>query len=190
MTNPNPGLQQRKCTTSIAGRGWSDHERRYLTRQLLVRWIRRGWKDGSKRKGIRNFLVCLQKQEPVEGWEYSSLIGWKFHRKERSTDTFRRCRWSRKMVPSDRIGPSAIFKLEGALVSLSKDPWETLYYQIWIATFLISESYPLIFLHLFVLARCHKIMIYFSPVLFSHSKMLALLKSPCCIFQSLVYSFF
>ncbi|XP_070771991.1 myoferlin isoform X2 [Enoplosus armatus] len=54
-------------------------------------------------------------QEPGEGWEYSSLIGWKFHRKERSSDTFRRRRWRRKMVPADRIGASAIFRLEGAL---------------------------------------------------------------------------
>uniref|UniRef100_I3KQ65 Myoferlin n=1 Tax=Oreochromis niloticus TaxID=8128 RepID=I3KQ65_ORENI len=50
-----------------------------------------------------------------EGWEYSSLIGWKFHRKERSSDTFRRRRWRKKMVPSDCIGASAIFRLEGAL---------------------------------------------------------------------------
>ncbi|XP_037133650.1 myoferlin-like isoform X2 [Syngnathus acus] len=50
-----------------------------------------------------------------EGWEFSSLIGWKFHRKERSSDTFRRRRWRRKMAPEDRLGASAIFKLEGAL---------------------------------------------------------------------------
>uniref|UniRef100_A0A672H0F0 Myoferlin like n=1 Tax=Salarias fasciatus TaxID=181472 RepID=A0A672H0F0_SALFA len=55
------------------------------------------------------------RREPGEGWEYSSLIGWKFHRKERSSDTFRRRRWRRKMIPSDCIGASAIFKLEGAL---------------------------------------------------------------------------
>ncbi|CAL8381790.1 unnamed protein product [Gadus morhua 'NCC'] len=50
-----------------------------------------------------------------EGWEFSSLIGWNFHRKERSSDTFRRRRWSRKMAPEDRLGAAAIFKLEGAL---------------------------------------------------------------------------
>ncbi|XP_068162366.1 myoferlin-like isoform X2 [Antennarius striatus] len=50
-----------------------------------------------------------------EGWEFSSLIGWKFHRKERSSDTFRRRRWRRKMAPEDRMGASAIFQLEGAL---------------------------------------------------------------------------
>uniref|UniRef100_A0A7N6BMJ5 C2 domain-containing protein n=1 Tax=Anabas testudineus TaxID=64144 RepID=A0A7N6BMJ5_ANATE len=57
------------------------------------------------------------RRDPGEGWEYSSLIGWKFHRKERSSDTFRRRRWRRKMVPSDCIGASAIFRLEGALTS-------------------------------------------------------------------------
>ncbi|KAL4641016.1 myoferlin [Arapaima gigas] len=56
-----------------------------------------------------------EKKNPGDGWEYSSLIGWKFHQKERSTDTFRRRRWRRKMAPSDRIGAAAIFKLEGAL---------------------------------------------------------------------------
>uniref|UniRef100_A0A9J7WUC4 Myoferlin like n=1 Tax=Cyprinus carpio carpio TaxID=630221 RepID=A0A9J7WUC4_CYPCA len=50
-----------------------------------------------------------------DGWEYSSLIGWKFHRKERSSDTFRRRRWRRKMAPAERVGASAIFNLEGAL---------------------------------------------------------------------------
>ncbi|XP_029953811.1 myoferlin-like isoform X6 [Salarias fasciatus] len=56
-----------------------------------------------------------REQGDPEGWEFSSLIGWKFHRKERSSDTFRRRRWRRKMAPEDRLGASAIFKLEGAL---------------------------------------------------------------------------
>uniref|UniRef100_A0A8C4NYS0 C2 domain-containing protein n=1 Tax=Dicentrarchus labrax TaxID=13489 RepID=A0A8C4NYS0_DICLA len=56
-----------------------------------------------------------------EGWEFSSLIGWKFHRKERSSDTFRRRRWRRKMAPEDRLGAAAIFQLEGALVSSKVD---------------------------------------------------------------------
>uniref|UniRef100_A0A8B9L3L2 Myoferlin like n=1 Tax=Astyanax mexicanus TaxID=7994 RepID=A0A8B9L3L2_ASTMX len=56
------------------------------------------------------------KKESGDGWEYSSLIGWKFHRKERSSDTFRRRRKRRKMAPADSVGASAIFKLEGALV--------------------------------------------------------------------------
>ncbi|XP_035001217.1 myoferlin isoform X2 [Hippoglossus stenolepis] len=56
-----------------------------------------------------------QDQGDPEGWEFSSLIGWKFHRNERSSDTFRRRRWRRKMGPEDRLGASAIFQLEGAL---------------------------------------------------------------------------
>ncbi|KAM6923228.1 myoferlin [Lycodopsis pacificus] len=67
------------------------------------------------RTKISDKMAVIEKREPGEGWEYSSLIGWKFHRKERSSDTFRRRRWRRKMVPSDCIGSSAIFRLEGAL---------------------------------------------------------------------------
>ncbi|XP_069548793.1 myoferlin [Brachyistius frenatus] len=66
------------------------------------------------RRKISDKMAVAERREPGEGWEYSSLIGWKFHRKERSTDTFRRRRWRRKMVPSDCIGASAIFRLEGA----------------------------------------------------------------------------
>ncbi|XP_037552968.1 myoferlin-like [Nematolebias whitei] len=68
-----------------------------------------------KRRKVSENTTPAERREPGEGWEYSSLIGWKFHRKERSSDTFRRRRWRRKMVPSDRIGASAIFRLEGAL---------------------------------------------------------------------------
>ncbi|XP_076830135.1 myoferlin isoform X2 [Brachyhypopomus gauderio] len=66
------------------------------------------------RKKIAN-TPTVEKKESGDGWEYSSLIGWKFHRKERSSDTFRRRRWRRKMAPSDSVGASAIFRLEGAL---------------------------------------------------------------------------
>uniref|UniRef100_A0A3Q3ET99 Myoferlin like n=1 Tax=Kryptolebias marmoratus TaxID=37003 RepID=A0A3Q3ET99_KRYMA len=68
-----------------------------------------------KRRKVSENTTPAERREPGEGWEYSSLIGWKFHRKERSSDTFRRRRWRRKMVPSDCIGASAIFRLEGAL---------------------------------------------------------------------------
>ncbi|XP_039994727.1 myoferlin isoform X2 [Xiphias gladius] len=68
-----------------------------------------------QRRKISDKVAVAARREPGEGWEYSSLIGWKFHRKERSSDTFRRRCWRRKMVPSDCIGPSAIFRLEGAL---------------------------------------------------------------------------
>ncbi|XP_072293204.1 myoferlin-like isoform X1 [Eucyclogobius newberryi] len=68
-----------------------------------------------RRKKISDKVATTERRDPGEGWEYSSLIGWKFHRKERSTDIFRRRRRRRKMVPSDCIGASAIFKLEGEL---------------------------------------------------------------------------
>uniref|UniRef100_A0A673VMF8 Myoferlin n=1 Tax=Salmo trutta TaxID=8032 RepID=A0A673VMF8_SALTR len=68
----------------------------------------------------RKIADAKARRDPGEGWEYSSLIGWKFHRKERSSDTFRRRRWRRKMAPSDGIGASAIFRLEGALVNVDE----------------------------------------------------------------------
>uniref|UniRef100_A0A4W5PU80 Myoferlin n=1 Tax=Hucho hucho TaxID=62062 RepID=A0A4W5PU80_9TELE len=68
----------------------------------------------------RRKIADTKRRDPGEGWEFSSLIGWKFHRKERSSDTFRRRRWRRKMAPSDGIGASAIFKLEGALVNVDE----------------------------------------------------------------------
>ncbi|MFT7807213.1 myoferlin isoform X3 [Arapaima gigas] len=69
------------------------------------------------RKKVAGAGVAVEKRDQgdVEGWEYSSLIGWKFHRKERSSDTFRRRRWRRRMAPADRLGACAIFNLEGAL---------------------------------------------------------------------------
>lgn len=71
-----------------------------------------------EQNGSNDESLCAQRRDQgdPEGWEFSSLIGWKFHRKERSSDTFRRRRWRRKMAPEDRLGASAIFKLEGALV--------------------------------------------------------------------------
>uniref|UniRef100_A0A3Q4AGS0 C2 domain-containing protein n=1 Tax=Mola mola TaxID=94237 RepID=A0A3Q4AGS0_MOLML len=63
----------------------------------------------------KRLLGDRQDRGDPEGWEFSSLIGWKFHRKERSSDTFRRRRWRRKMAPENQLGAAAIFKLEGAL---------------------------------------------------------------------------
>ncbi|CAB1338056.1 unnamed protein product [Coregonus sp. 'balchen'] len=68
-----------------------------------------------KRTSAAGTTTEKRDQGDPEGWEFSSLIGWKFHRKERSADTIRRRRWRRKMAPADRLGASAIFKLEGAL---------------------------------------------------------------------------
>ncbi|XP_068184208.1 myoferlin [Antennarius striatus] len=88
-------------------RSWVAAEKMYHVhrRKRLVR----------PRRKISDQKPATERREPGEGWEYSSLIGWKFHRKERTSDTFRRRRWRRRMVPSDCIGASAIFRLEGAL---------------------------------------------------------------------------
>ncbi|XP_041645504.1 myoferlin [Cheilinus undulatus] len=88
-------------------KSWAAAEKMYHVhrRKRLVR----------PRRKTSEKTAATERREPGEGWEYSSLIGWKFHRKERSSDTFRRRRWRRKMVPSDCIGASAIFRLEGAL---------------------------------------------------------------------------
>uniref|UniRef100_A0A8B9KHL5 Myoferlin n=1 Tax=Astyanax mexicanus TaxID=7994 RepID=A0A8B9KHL5_ASTMX len=63
----------------------------------------------------RRRKIRPRKKVAGEDWEFSTLVGWKFHKKERSSDSFRRRRWIRKMAPSDRVGASAIFKLEGSL---------------------------------------------------------------------------
>lgn len=54
MINPSRGSQQRKCITCNAGGDWSDHERRRLTRQLLLRWGGRGWRNGCKINNKKN----------------------------------------------------------------------------------------------------------------------------------------
>uniref|UniRef100_A0A8C5RHE0 Myoferlin n=1 Tax=Laticauda laticaudata TaxID=8630 RepID=A0A8C5RHE0_LATLA len=94
-------------------KSWGAAEKMYHThrRRRLVR----------KRRKDPNQTTCLWKRTEGEGnhegWEFASLIGWKFHWKQRSSDTFRRRRWRRKMAPSDTHGAAAIFKLEGALVN-------------------------------------------------------------------------
>ncbi|XP_008284661.1 myoferlin isoform X2 [Stegastes partitus] len=67
------------------------------------------------RKKLSDEMAVVERREPDDGWEYSSLIGWKFHRKQRSSDMLRRRRWRRKMVTSEDTGASAIFRLEGTL---------------------------------------------------------------------------
>ncbi|XP_023128999.2 myoferlin isoform X1 [Amphiprion ocellaris] len=90
-------------------RSWVSAEKVYHVhrRRRLVR--------PRKRTAGAGATMERREQGDPEGWEFSSLIGWKFHRKERSSDTFRRRRWRRKMGPEDRLGASAIFQLEGAL---------------------------------------------------------------------------
>ncbi|XP_051779715.1 myoferlin-like isoform X2 [Erpetoichthys calabaricus] len=97
-------------------KSWVPAEKMYHThrRKRLIRQRRREKQTSSTEK--KPLL------DDPEGWEYSSLIGWKFHSKMRGSDTVRRRRWRRKMAPSDRLGASAIFKLEGAMgTDMSED---------------------------------------------------------------------
>ncbi|XP_038155666.1 myoferlin-like isoform X4 [Cyprinodon tularosa] len=91
-------------------RSWVPAEKTYHVhrRRRLVR---------PRKRAARPAGAAVEKRDhgDPEGWEFSSLIGWKFHRIERSSDTFRRRRWRRKMAPEDRLGACAIFQLEGAL---------------------------------------------------------------------------
>ncbi|XP_031760541.1 myoferlin isoform X3 [Xenopus tropicalis] len=91
-------------------KSWVAAEKMYHTnrRRRLVRKRKKDPKVSTTSK------AALTPQEQ-EGWEYAALIGWKFHITPRSSDTFRRRRWRRKMAPSDQHGAAAIFKLEGAL---------------------------------------------------------------------------
>lgn len=98
------------AAAEVRGKQWSAAKLKRLLRKLLMSPA--GFHHAT-------FVVYTQRHDrgDPEGWEFSSLIGWKFHRMERSSDTFRRRRWRRKMAPEDRLGASAIFQLEGALVS-------------------------------------------------------------------------
>uniref|UniRef100_A0A8C3XEQ5 Myoferlin n=1 Tax=Cyanoderma ruficeps TaxID=181631 RepID=A0A8C3XEQ5_9PASS len=93
-------------------KSWVAAEKMYHThrRRRLVRKRRRELSEGATAGRVR------KERSNQEGWEYASLIGWKFHWEKRSSDTFRRRRWRRKMAPSETHGAAAIFKLEGALV--------------------------------------------------------------------------
>uniref|UniRef100_A0A8B9NQM2 Myoferlin n=1 Tax=Accipiter nisus TaxID=211598 RepID=A0A8B9NQM2_9AVES len=90
-------------------KSWVPAEKMYHThrRRRLVR---------KRKRDPAQAVTGISSYEDQEGWEYASLIGWKFHWKQRSSDTFRRRRWRRKMAPSETHGAAAIFKLEGALV--------------------------------------------------------------------------
>ncbi|KAM8837558.1 myoferlin-like [Spinachia spinachia] len=104
-------------------RSWVSAEKVYHIhrRRRLVRPRKRAAPPAGAAVQVRagspdlNLTFHKRDQGDPEGWEFSSLIGWKFHRKERLSDTFRRRRWRRKMAPEDRLGASAIFQLEGAL---------------------------------------------------------------------------
>ncbi|KAJ3607327.1 hypothetical protein NHX12_024379 [Muraenolepis orangiensis] len=97
-------------------RSWGPAEKMYHVhrRRRLVRPRKRPEPSAGS-------SVEKQNQGHPEGWEFSSLIGWNFHRKERSSDTFRRRRWRRKMAPEGRLGAAAIFQLEGGSSTEEKE---------------------------------------------------------------------
>ncbi|XP_037583673.1 myoferlin [Cebus imitator] len=93
-------------------KSWVAAEKMYHTHRRR-RLVRKRRKDLTQTAS--STARAMEELEDQEGWEYASLIGWKFHWKQRSSDTFRRRRWRRKMAPSETHGAAAIFKLEGAL---------------------------------------------------------------------------
>lgn len=93
-------------------KSWVAAEKMYHTHRRR-RLVRKRKKDSAQ--STASTAKAMEEFEDQEGWEYASLIGWKFHWKQRSSDTFRRRRWRRKMAPSETHGAAAIFKLEGAL---------------------------------------------------------------------------
>uniref|UniRef100_A0A8C8ZN55 Myoferlin n=1 Tax=Prolemur simus TaxID=1328070 RepID=A0A8C8ZN55_PROSS len=93
-------------------KSWVAAEKMYHTHRRR-RLVRKRKKDLTQTAS--STAKAMEEFEDREGWEYASLIGWKFHWKQRSSDTFRRRRWRRKMAPSETHGAAAIFKLEGAL---------------------------------------------------------------------------
>uniref|UniRef100_A0A4W3IN78 C2 domain-containing protein n=1 Tax=Callorhinchus milii TaxID=7868 RepID=A0A4W3IN78_CALMI len=89
-------------------KSWTPAEKMYHTNRRR-RWVR------LRRRDTKH--TAPQRKEPEnEGWEYASLFGWKFHLKQRKTDSFRRRRWRRRMEPLQKSGAAAVFALEGALV--------------------------------------------------------------------------
>ncbi|XP_076981526.1 myoferlin isoform X1 [Tamandua tetradactyla] len=93
-------------------KSWVAAEKMYHTHRRR-RLVRKRKKDLTQ--NASSTARAMEEFEDREGWEYASLIGWKFHWKQRSSDTYRRRRWRRKMAPSETHGAAAIFKLEGAL---------------------------------------------------------------------------
>ncbi|MCJ8731563.1 hypothetical protein PDJAM_G00200870 [Pangasius djambal] len=98
-------------------KSWVPAEKMYHTNRRR-RWIRLRRRDLQK-------MEALRKQRPDEsereGWEYASLFGWKFHLKQRKTDSFRRRRWRCRMEPLEKTGPAAIFALECSLGNVTDD---------------------------------------------------------------------
>ncbi|NXP76311.1 DYSF protein, partial [Ramphastos sulfuratus] len=98
-------------------KAWVPAEKMYHTNRRR-RWVRLRRRDLAQMEAVRK-----QKTEELdgEGWEYASLFGWRFHLKQRRTDSFRRRRWRRRMEPLERTGAAAVFALEGALGGVTDD---------------------------------------------------------------------
>uniref|UniRef100_A0A8C2JZ59 Dysferlin, limb girdle muscular dystrophy 2B (autosomal recessive) n=1 Tax=Cyprinus carpio TaxID=7962 RepID=A0A8C2JZ59_CYPCA len=98
-------------------KSWAPSEKMYHTNRRR-RWIRLRRRDMQK-------MEALRKQRPDEsereGWEYASLFGWKFHLKQKKTDSFRRRHWRCRMEPLEKTGPAAIFSLECSLSSVTDE---------------------------------------------------------------------
>uniref|UniRef100_A0A672Q7K3 Dysferlin-like n=1 Tax=Sinocyclocheilus grahami TaxID=75366 RepID=A0A672Q7K3_SINGR len=92
-------------------KSWVPSEKMYHTNRRR-RWIRLRRRDMQKMEALRK----RPDESEREGWEYASLFGWKFHLKQRKTDSFRRRRWRYRMEPLEKTGPAAIFSLECSLV--------------------------------------------------------------------------
>ncbi|KAF2350904.1 C2 domain [Trinorchestia longiramus] len=71
--------------------GWSPQQKVYHVLRRR-RWYRERHRQGKIEKSTEG---------PIEGWEYSSLFGRRFHARERRVDVVRRRRWRRKMVPGE-----------------------------------------------------------------------------------------
>uniref|UniRef100_A0A8C1U1R9 Dysferlin, limb girdle muscular dystrophy 2B (autosomal recessive) n=1 Tax=Cyprinus carpio TaxID=7962 RepID=A0A8C1U1R9_CYPCA len=91
-------------------KSWAPSEKMYHTNRRR-RWIRLRRRDMQKMEALRK----------REGWEYASLFGWKFHLKQKKTDSFRRRRWRCRMEPLEKTGPAAIFSLECSLSSVTDE---------------------------------------------------------------------
>uniref|UniRef100_A0A8C1G0H3 Dysferlin, limb girdle muscular dystrophy 2B (autosomal recessive) n=1 Tax=Cyprinus carpio TaxID=7962 RepID=A0A8C1G0H3_CYPCA len=92
-------------------KSWVPSEKMYHTNRRR-RWIRLRRRDMQKMEALRK----RPDESEREGWEYASLFGWKFHFKQKKTDSFRRRRWRCRMEPLEKTGPAAIFSLECSLV--------------------------------------------------------------------------
>ncbi|RXN21575.1 dysferlin isoform X5 [Labeo rohita] len=110
-------------------KSWVPSEKMYHTNRRR-RWIRLRRRDMQKMEALRkvhhqSLAKRCRSQRPDEsereGWEYASLFGWKFHLKQRKTDSFRRRRWRCRMEPLEKTGPAAIFSLECSLSSVTDE---------------------------------------------------------------------